>query len=486
MTATAEALEVADGVEPDEGARRYALGEGYRPHARQRVLHALRTKYHKRFRHAKAGRRGGKTRGASEDVADSCLRDYCDRRAGRGRYEHLGPAEFGGWKGSDPEPLLHYWVVAPTYELLGEPRKYLQRAFGLAADGGLILDQDQSQGIFRLEGGLRVDFRSAERPELLVSRGLDGVWGDEVARWKQLVWSEHLSPALADRRGWFLSTTTPLGRNWYWRELWCPGDPVEAAIAREDGDDIRLDPEVACVEWYTEHNTAIPGLVAEVEAARHRMPRALWRRSFRASFDAFVGQVFDLDRETHLRRVGWLRSAFDLGVVAGYDHGWNHPGVLTVWGARSTPPYFVELETVARRRTAVTSQNGGDWREVLVSLARRWGFVEVYCPTDAKELENAAREVGLHPRRAYQDRLAGLQFFQTLLHNGEAVFSSPEVLAEFSALRHPDGYGSGSELWIKENDDRFDASRYALTPWIRGGRLPGRRQVRLVEQAFQR
>jgi hypothetical protein len=216
------------------------------------------------------------------------------------------------------------------------------------------------------------------------------------------------------------------------------------------------------------------------------MPLALWRRSFRADFDAFVGQVFDLDRETHLRRVRWLRSAFDLGVVAGYDHGWTHPGVLTVWGARSSPPHFVELQTVARSRTAVTSRDGDGWRDVLVELRRRWRFDVVFSPADAKEFDNAAREAGLDVRRAYQDRLAGLQYFQTLLHNGDAVFSSPEVYSEFAGLKHPDGYGSGSELWVKEHDDRFDASRYALSKWIRNGRLPGRKRLPLVEQVMMR
>ena len=460
--------------------------QGYKPHKGQRVMHALRTQHQKRFRHVKSGRRAGKTRGAGADFVDSSLHDYVDRRQGTGRYMEAGPTEFAGWKGSDPEPLLHYWVVAPTHELLGEPARYLQRYFGLEADGGLILDQDRSRGIWRVGDGIRVDFRSAERPELLVSRGLDGVWGDEVARWKQDVWTEHLQPALMDKRGWLLDTTTPLGRNWYWRHLWCLGDPVEAAIASEDGDVVRVDPEHACAEWWTEYNTCVPGLAAEVAAARHRMPLALWRRSFRAAFDAFKGQVFDLSRNDHLCRVRWLRSAFDLGIVAGYDHGWTHPGVLTIWGVRSTPPYFVELETVSRRQTPVTSVGEDGWRDIMTRLASKWDVAEVYVPQDAKEAAYAFRQAGMRVRSAYQDCLAGLQWFQTCLHNKWAVFSSPQVLARFSGLKHPDGFGAGSELWVKEDDDEFDAGRYALTRWIRGGRLPGRGQIRLAELAMMR
>lgn len=488
MTATAEDLYAYPEIEPEEldGVVEVEPLGTYRPFLQQRVFHALRSRLNYRIRAVKSGRRAGKTRSAAADTVDSSLRDYVDRRAGHGRYEHLGPAEWRGWKGSDPEPLLHYWIVAPTYELLGEPARYLQAAFGREVDGGLIQDQDRTRGTWRLRGGIRVDFRSAERPTLLVSRGLDGVWGDEVARWKADVWQEHIRPALADRRAWATMTTTPLGRNWFWRELWAPGDPVEAEIATDLGEEVEPDPEYACVQWHTADNTAVPGLAAEVEAASRQMPEALIRRSFFADFDAFRGQIFNLHRDTHLSRARWLPSAFDLGIAAGYDHGWNHPGVLTVWGARSAWPHFVELETVSRRHRPVTSNEGDDWRAEGKRIRSTYGRIPVFVPADAKEAENAFREAGLNVRRAYQDRIAGVQWWQQVLHDGSAVFTSAATLARFSALKHPEGYGAGSELWVKEHDDEFDGSRYAMTPWIRGSRLPGRRRVRLVHDVLAR
>jgi hypothetical protein len=483
VTAVAEQLGTLEDL--DEAPRRHPFAK-YRPFRQQRVFHALRTRLGYRVRAVKAGRRGGKTLAAAYDFTDTSLRDHIDRSAGRGRYEHLGPAEFAGWKGSDPEPFLHYWVVAPTYELLGEPKRYLQAAFGRESEGGLIQDQDRSAGVWRLRGGIRIDFRSAERPTLLVSRGLDGVWGDEVARWKEDVWQEHVRPALADHCGWATMTTTPLGRNWFWRELWCPGDPVEAEIAAEEGEEVPFDPQFACVEWHTADNTAVPGLAAEVEAASRTMPKALVRRSFFADFDAFKGQVFDLDRQVHLSRAVWLPSAFDRGVVAGYDQGSNHPGVLTVWGCRSVKPYFVELETTSRRRRPVTSDQGDDWRSDFARVRRTYGPIRIFLPADASEAENAAREVGLRVAQAYQTRIAGVQWWSMVLHDASAVFTSARTLARWSKLKHPDGYGSGSELWVKEDDDEFDAARYALSDWIRGSRLPGRRRVGLVKQVIGR
>lgn len=461
----------------------------YRPHQYQRALHAIRLKLGKRIRIACAGRRGGKTFAGAADFVDSILRDYADRRAGRGRFAHYGPTEFGGWKGSDPEPLLRYWIVAPTYELLGEPATCLQRLLGFEAEGGLIQAQDRSKGRWRLKGGILLEFRSAERPALLVSRGVDGIWIDEAARLKSEAWLDHLPATIADRQGWVLMTTTPLGRNWFWREVWCLGDPVEAELAKKDGDEIKLDPAVGCVRWFTRHNTAVPGLAAEAEAARARMPPAMWRRNFEASFSAFVGQLFPfLAHQRHLSpaHVVWHPSSFDR-IVAGFDSGWRHPGVISVWGARRG--MLVELETVALQATPLVAQEGrGEgWTDVAARLRKRWPFEAIWCPADDPEAASQFRHAGITTRPAYQDRLSGAQWFAAGLWNDEIKLRTPAVFHELEGLRHPENRtGREAELWIKEDDDRFDASRYALSDWIRDGRLPTSQRITLVKSVLTR
>jgi len=417
------------------------------------------------------------------------LRDYADRRAGRGRFAHLGPAEFAGWKGSDPEPLLRYWVIAPTYELLGEPATVLQRILGLESDGGLIQAQDRSKGRWRIRGGILIEFRSAERPALLVSRGVDGIWCDEAARMKAEAWLDHLPATIADRKGWALFTTTPLGRNWFWRHLWTLGDPVEAELAAESGEEIRSDPDVGCVRWFTRHNTAIPGLAEEAEAARARMPPAMWRRNFEASFSAFVGQVFPfLQHERHLMpgSVGFTASSFDR-IVAGFDSGWRHPGVLTVWGVRAG--LFLELETVALQATPLVAQEGrGEgWTDIAKQLHRRWPYEAIWCPGDDPEAASQFRAAGIPTRPAYQDRLSGAQWFATGLWNDEIRVRTPAFFHELEGLKHPENRtGREAELWVKESDDRFDAARYALSEWIRDGRLATTQRIRLVKSVLTR
>ncbi len=467
----------------------FAPFANYRPHQYQRALHAIRRRFKKRIRVACAGRRGGKTFGGGCDFVDAMLCDYHDRRAGLGRFERFGPTRFNGWVGSDPEPLLRYWVVAPTYELLGEPKTVLQKLLGFAADGGLIEDQDRSKGRWYLRGGILIEFRSAERPSLLVSRGVDGIWIDEAARLKPEAWLDHLPATIADRQGWVLMTTTPLGRNWFWRHVWCLGDPVEAELAAQDGEEVKLDPQVGCVRWFTRHNTAVPGLAAEVEAARARMPGPMWRRNFEASFAAFIGQVFPfLDQSRHIspRGLEWMPGSFER-IVAGFDSGWRHPAVLTVWGIRRG--LFVELETVALRETVLVAQEGRGqgWTDIAHDLRRRWPFEAIWCPADDPEAAMQFRQAGITTRPAYQDRLAGVQWFATGLWNDEVKVRTPAVFHELEGLKHPEGRsGREAELWVKEDDDRFDASRYALTDWIRDGRLATTQRVGLVKSVLQR
>jgi hypothetical protein len=50
-------------------------------------------------------------------------------------------------------------------------------------------------------GNILIEFKSAERPERLVARGLDGAWFDEAARCPQVAWA-NLRARLADRQGW--------------------------------------------------------------------------------------------------------------------------------------------------------------------------------------------------------------------------------------------------------------------------------------------
>ncbi len=473
---------------PDsEHVARFRVHRGFTPHYHQRIMFWLWLTF--RFLAVCAGRRGGKTVGGAHAFADRICRDFAERMRCRGRFAHLGRPQWDGWVGSDPEPLLEYWVVAPTYKLLSYPKAALQKIFGLAKAGGLILEQNQSEGIWLLRGGIKICFRTAERPDLLVGSGLAGLWVEEAARLKSKAWHDALRATVADLQGWVLQTTTPLGRNWWWRDIWCLGDPGEAALASDDGRGmVTGDPRYACIRWNTADNTAVPGLAAEAEAARGTLPDALWRRNFEAAFDAFIGQCLELDASRHLvtKNRHQFRPQDFTRVVAGYDQGGAHPGVFTVWGL-SPKRGFVEVETVSRSRTAIVDRGGDGWVDIALAAKKRWGFEYVAYPADAYEAATQFRQAGLRVMPAHQDRISGLQWMQTALHNDEATLTTPLVFHRFQGLRHPEGRtGREAELWVKEDDDEFDAARYALSEWIRDGRLASTRSLRLVKSVLTR
>ena len=84
------------------------------------------------------------------------------------------------------------------------------------------------------------------------------------------------------------------------------------------------------------------------------------------------------------------------------------------------------------------------------------------------------RRRGFMVRAAYQDRHAGLTWFQMAIAAGRWDMSSRLVYRSFESLRHPDNKtGPDAELWQKVDDHAFDAARYAMSEAIeRGERSP--------------
>ena len=76
-----------------------------------------------------------------------------------------------------------------------------------------------------MEGELYIEFKngslifakSGDNPDSLRGEGLWGVVLDEAAMLKPEVWHEAVRPALADHQGWAIFTSTPKGKNWYYK-----------------------------------------------------------------------------------------------------------------------------------------------------------------------------------------------------------------------------------------------------------------------------
>ena len=181
---------------------------GYVPHLWQLLFHGA----HKpngcltRMRHLAAGRRGGKTMSAAWEVA----------------YYSLHPAMF--WRdahGVDKDDPLWIWVVAKSYKLVRIALiEYLRVLRKAGLQKGVDYHWNKSEGVIEFPDGTMVEFRTADDPDNLRGPGLDILWLEEAAMLSDTEPWNVMRPALSDKLGLLITTTTPKGKNWLWEEFW--------------------------------------------------------------------------------------------------------------------------------------------------------------------------------------------------------------------------------------------------------------------------
>lgn len=246
-------------VEPFPYKLHWFLSKGYQPHYFQLLFHTMRTGDSvTRFRHLVAGRRGGKTLSAAWEVLYYALhnRDY-----------------HRDFHSKDSDEPLWIWCLAKDYKL-GRPAlltfKKVLREAGLT--NGVEYRENKTEKYFEFSNGTLVEFKSADDPESLRGAGLDLMWIDEAAIIpNEDAWNV-VSPSLADKQGGTIFTTTPQGRNWYYKEFWVDGKE-RSDIGRVEYRSID-NPYFHRDEWMHYRRVYHP---------------LLFKQEFEASFDALAG-----------------------------------------------------------------------------------------------------------------------------------------------------------------------------------------------------
>lgn len=116
------------------------------------------------------------------------------------------------------KPRANVLMIAPTFEMV---KATLWRTLtDLIPDSWVQKRLDSTQELHLINGS-RIECKSGDRPDRLRGRSLDFVALDEAAYLSKGLWFEVLRPALSDRRGGTLFTTTPAGliQSWY-ADLW--------------------------------------------------------------------------------------------------------------------------------------------------------------------------------------------------------------------------------------------------------------------------
>lgn len=234
---------------------------GYRPHVWQAVFHGASQEDDTimPFRHLVAGRRGGKTLSAAWEVV----------------FYALHPEQFHqDAHGTESDRPLWIWVLTKDYPT-GFPA--LATLLEVMSKVGLVKGRDyfynKTERKIEFSNGTLLQFRTADDPQSLRGAGLDILWIDEAAFVDSSDAWLVAAPALADKEGVVITTTTPHGKNWFYEEFF-------AGAALEDPLQFR-------VEYTSIDCPFFPK--SRWEYYRRRFHPIMFKQEFLASFDAFTG-----------------------------------------------------------------------------------------------------------------------------------------------------------------------------------------------------
>jgi hypothetical protein len=271
---------------------------GYRPHPGQVPI--LSDPH--RFRVTSAGRRFGKSNMGGHILTPEAYRAFFMR-------EKLEAAS----------QRHEYWIIGPEYSDAEKEFRIIYddlKRLGMPFDRpGTYNDAINGNLHISLWGGrFQVHGKSAKYPETLVGEGLSGALLVEAAKLKERVWTKFIRPTLGDFHGWAWFSSTPEGRNWFYR-LWQDGqdpDNEEWASWRAPA-------------WNNPH--VYPGgrTDPEIISVERDLSKAMFAQEYAADFNEFVGRVFgDFDEEVHVRT---LNFDPERETYAASDYGFTNPAV---------------------------------------------------------------------------------------------------------------------------------------------------------------
>lgn len=335
----------------------------YEPHALQREVHSDSS----RHRVVAAGRRWGKSQMGGHELTPWALFSHtiAPRLVEEGRQ-------------------LRFWIVGPNYEdAEREWRVFyndVKRTLKCPVDHpGTYNDTQGGNMVMSLwDARFVVECKSAAHPDSLDGEGLDGVLLVEAAKMKSTVWSKFIRPALADKRGWSLATSTPEGRNWFY-DHWTWGQDPE----RDTWYSLRAP------SWT--NTPTFPGgrEDPEIIAMTQDMSQQKFNQEIGAEFTEHVGRVFKrFEEEIHVRNLTY-NPKYPLYLAV--DYGFTNPFVALliqedVWGTvhvlaeyRATRTDINDIATELK-----TWENGA-------ARAARFLYPDPAEPGDTRILEKALR-----------------------------------------------------------------------------------------------
>ena len=133
-------------------------------------------------------------------------------------------------------PRVNIWVVAPTMKLLQQSWQEMLQFMPKS----LLVSANKQNGEMLFRGDIRVAFKSADRPETLVSEGVDILIITEASRVRSgIAWGESLQPRLESpgRFGLALINGTPRNGKSHWFRRGSERAQLLHSVAKRQGKD---------------------------------------------------------------------------------------------------------------------------------------------------------------------------------------------------------------------------------------------------------
>lgn len=434
----------------------------YDPHPFQAVLHAAPHT----IKAGICGARSGKTLSFAAECAMNCI-------------------EQPGFSREMAASGLTYDVAigAPTYRMI---RRNILRIFTSMIPREIVVGRyHQTENILRLRGqyGLTVvNFLSATNPESWEGQDLFGVWLDEFAQMKELMFHE-AQVRLSNRRGWLLMSGTPKGPTWVKRQVY---DYARSPQGKG---------KIFCITWKTSDNPTFPKDMLEKERAM--LPARFFRRMYEASLESFQGQIYEeFTTERNVRPRSKYRFLLPDGrrtmgigstevrlvhLVAGVDWGYSTPGSIVVVGTSDTGQRFVlDLEYETGIEVVSEDPTQDTWLKRAQVLNAEWGIETFFCGQDQPGNISSFKRGGLNAMAADVSVEVGIMSVASAMKGtmaeGESmlvILSDLEALLEEVQQYHweEDSDGNPTGRPEKVNDHACDGLRYAVYSTVRRKRF---------------
>ena len=391
-----------------------------------------------------------------------------------------------------------YWCVAPTHLQNAAQAKELKRLIpDWMIDWDKMYRNNQSHmlqwgarfgdgslgGTLYLIGNIKIELRSAHNPESLVAEKVRGIWITEIAKIKYLSWSNIVERLSNYDDSWLIGDTTPMGHNWYYRDVW-------AKVL--DGSFVG-----ANLHTWTAYDS--PYVSREkIAAAKANLPSEFFARGFLASFAAFFGKIYTAwDEKKHcVTRCPFTPS----GVIVSADLNANteKPAAFGVYmhGGNYTDPSHIRWPRMHLQREYYEAI-GLDYERYADALALQivalggQGYSEergnlefIIDPSAHRAFKKMLRDRGLNPKNANNEVVKGIRTFGGAMvpkHDGKPIFTVSTKCKNF--VSEVNGYSwkvNSAGIALEEpnktlDDHMLDSGRYAaMQLWNKiggGGRV---------------